>query len=43
MNPADPRIAESPQLARELKVKDATVHNKIDMIGVGPVLSIIHN
>lgn len=40
MNPADPRIAESPQLARELTVKDATVLNMIDMIGVGPFITL---
>jgi basic amino acid/polyamine antiporter, APA family len=40
MNPADPGVAESPQLARELTVKDATVLNMIDMIGVGPFITL---
>src|SRR5947209_15737099 len=40
MNPADSRVAEQPQLARELTVKDATVLNMIDMIGVGPFITL---
>ena len=40
MSLADPRAVEQPQLARELTVKDATVLNMIDMIGVGPFVTL---
>jgi APA family basic amino acid/polyamine antiporter len=40
MNRAEPPAAASPQLARELTVKDATVLNMIDMIGVGPFITL---
>jgi amino acid transporter len=40
MSLADPAGAGSPQLARELTVKDATVLNMIDMIGVGPFITL---
>jgi basic amino acid/polyamine antiporter, APA family len=39
MSLADPVVAK-PQLARELTVKDATVLNMIDMIGVGPFITL---
>jgi len=39
MPPTDPAAA-APQLARELTVKDATVLNMIDMIGVGPFITL---
>jgi basic amino acid/polyamine antiporter, APA family len=40
MNRAEPPAAASPQLARELTVKDATVLNMIDMLGVGPFITL---
>src|SRR6185369_3305832 len=40
MSLADPAVAEKTQLARELTVKDATVLNMIDMIGVGPFITL---
>lgn len=39
MPQTDPTTA-TPQLARELTVKDATVLNMIDMIGVGPFITL---
>src|SRR5438046_10540317 len=39
MQPSEVRSA-APQLARELTVKDATVLNMIDMIGVGPFITL---
>src|SRR6476661_6613339 len=40
MPPTEVHTGASPQLARELTVKDATVLNMIDMIGVGPFITI---
>src|SRR3954464_29946 len=39
MQPTDSTTA-APQLARDLSVKDATVLNMIDMIGVGPFITL---
>src|SRR2546423_15689375 len=39
MQPTEIQSA-APQLARELTVKDATVLNMIDMIGVGPFITL---
>src|SRR5258708_26039105 len=40
MQQTDPAAGATPQLARELTVKDATVLNMIDMIGVGPFITL---
>src|SRR5437762_12602400 len=40
MQPTEVQTDPAPQLARELTVKDATVLNMIDMIGVGPFITI---
>src|SRR3954467_11153625 len=40
MQPTDSATAAAPQLARELTLKDATVLNMIDMIGVGPFITL---
>src|SRR5437764_2978092 len=40
MQPTEVQTDRAPQLARELTVKDATVLNIIDMIGVGPFITL---
>src|SRR5436305_8578389 len=40
MPPTDPAADAAPQLARELSLKDATVLNMLDMIGVGPFITL---
>src|SRR3954467_8587544 len=40
MPPTEVETGAAPQLARELTVKDATVLNMIDMIGVGPFITL---
>src|SRR3954467_8302666 len=40
MKPTDSASVSVPQLARELTLKDATVLNMIDMIGVGPFITL---
>src|SRR3954464_14809527 len=40
MQPTEGQSGAAPQLARELSVKDATVLNMIDMIGVGPFITL---
>src|SRR3954466_8828077 len=40
MQPTEVQTVAAPQLARELTVKDATVLNMIDMIGVGPFITL---